>query len=146
MKELSIFIDESGDFGVYEPHSPYYVVTLVFHDQANNITKNITQLNTSIDSAGLPDYTIHTGPLIRREGAYLHHPLLERKRIFNFLYNFVRITDISYRSFIIEKKRLVEKIDLNVQITKQLSAFLFDHMCKRTLKSKPFWPTLIKKK
>lgn len=33
MKELSIFIDESGDFGDYSPHSPYYIITMVFHDQ-----------------------------------------------------------------------------------------------------------------
>lgn len=27
MKELSIFIDESGDFGEYDYHSPWYIVT-----------------------------------------------------------------------------------------------------------------------
>lgn len=31
MRELPIFIDESGDFGPYEPHAPYYLITLVFH-------------------------------------------------------------------------------------------------------------------
>ena len=33
MSELSVFIDESGDFGSYEHHAPYYIITLVFHDQ-----------------------------------------------------------------------------------------------------------------
>ena len=33
MKELGIFIDESGDFGEYDYHSPWYIVTMVFHDQ-----------------------------------------------------------------------------------------------------------------
>ena len=130
MKELSVFIDESGDFGAYEPHAPYYILTLVFHDQATDVTKSINQLNTAVSNSGLPDYTIHTGPLIRREGEYLHLSLLERKQIFNFLYNFVRVSDISYRTFIIEKKQFVENIDLNVQITKKLSVFLFEHMEK----------------
>ena len=31
MKELSIFIDESGDFGEYDYHSTWYIVTMVFH-------------------------------------------------------------------------------------------------------------------
>ena len=31
LKELSIFIDESGDFGEYEAHSPYYIIIMVFH-------------------------------------------------------------------------------------------------------------------
>ena len=32
-RTLSIFIDESGDFGAYEEHSPYYIVSAVFHNQ-----------------------------------------------------------------------------------------------------------------
>ena len=45
MKELSIFIDESGDFGEYDFHSPYYIVTFVFHNQSNDITNNIVKLD-----------------------------------------------------------------------------------------------------
>jgi hypothetical protein len=41
MKELSVFIDESGDFGLYEPHSAFYIVTLIFHDQSVDISGNI---------------------------------------------------------------------------------------------------------
>jgi hypothetical protein len=38
MKEISIFIDESGDFGKINRRSPYYIVTMVFHDQESNIS------------------------------------------------------------------------------------------------------------
>ena len=41
MKELSIFVDESGDFGEYAQHAPYYIITMVFHDQANDISQNV---------------------------------------------------------------------------------------------------------
>jgi len=58
----------------------------------------------------------------------LNLSLLERKWIFNILYNFTRAVDIKYCSLIIEKKRLLDKIDLNIQITKKLSAFLNIHM------------------
>ena len=128
MKELSVFIDESGDFGAYERHSPLYIVTLVFHDQSVDITKNINHLNTKILDYGLPKHTIHTGPLIRRENEYFHLSILDRKRIFNALYNFARTTDISYHSLIVEKKQLVEKTELVTRLTKQLSAFLFARM------------------
>lgn len=37
MKELSIFIDESGDFGEYSFHAPFYIFTMVFHDQKAEI-------------------------------------------------------------------------------------------------------------
>jgi len=97
VKELSVFIDESGDFGLYESHLPFYLVTLLFHDQSVDISENINHLNDKVRQAGLPNYTVHAGPLIRRENEYLHLSLLERKRIFNFLYNFAKTTDITYR-------------------------------------------------
>jgi len=37
MKMLSIFVDESGDFGAFEPHCPYYLFSLVFHDQEESL-------------------------------------------------------------------------------------------------------------
>ena len=48
MKELSIFVDESGDFGEYEKHAPYYIVTMIFHDQTIDISDNINLLNKSL--------------------------------------------------------------------------------------------------
>ena len=32
-RELSIFIDESGDWESYDFHLPYYIVAMIFHDQ-----------------------------------------------------------------------------------------------------------------
>ena len=91
LKVLSIFTDESGDFGAYEHHSPYYIVTFVFHNQAMDISDNIAQLNNKILVSGLPNYTVHAGPLIRRENEYRELLLSDRKRIFNFLYNLLRL-------------------------------------------------------
>ena len=33
MKELSVFVDESGDWGEYDFHAPYYIISLVLHDK-----------------------------------------------------------------------------------------------------------------
>ena len=41
MKELSIFIDESGDFGEVKEKPSYYLVTLVFHNQSNDISEQV---------------------------------------------------------------------------------------------------------
>lgn len=127
LKELSVFIDESGDFGQYEFHAPFYIVTLVFHDQSIDITENINHLNDKIRNSGLPECPVHAGPIIRREFEFKYLSSMERKRIFNILFNFTRTTDITYHSIITEKKQLVEEIDLNIKITKQLSAFLRDN-------------------
>jgi len=123
MKELSIFVDESGDFGSYDHLSPYYIVTMVFHDQARDINNDIKRLNEILRQSKLPESPIHTGPLIRREGGYEDYSMLERKRIFNTLYNFTRITETEFKSLVVEKKQLIDELDLHVQITKQFNNF-----------------------
>ena len=45
MSELSIFIDELGDFGEVKERPAYYLVTMVFHNQAIDITKEIVWYN-----------------------------------------------------------------------------------------------------
>ena len=37
LRELSVFIDESGDFGDYCFHSPYYIIAMIFHNQSTDI-------------------------------------------------------------------------------------------------------------
>ena len=45
---LSVFIDESGDFGAYEANAPYYIVSMVLHDQSVSIVKNIADFETHL--------------------------------------------------------------------------------------------------
>ena len=40
-KILSVFIDESGDFGPYDSHAPYYLVSMVLHNQSISLSENI---------------------------------------------------------------------------------------------------------
>ncbi len=47
MKELSIFIDESGDFGEIKERPAYYLVTFVFHDQNSHINQQVSKLEES---------------------------------------------------------------------------------------------------
>ena len=56
MKELSIFIDESGDFGEYNKISPYYIVTMVFHDQDNDIAGCLDSLEQELIYLGYPNH------------------------------------------------------------------------------------------
>ena len=64
---LSVFIDESGDFGEYDTKTPYYIVTMVMHNQDVDINSRINELTEHILQLGYDDHAIHTGPLIRRE-------------------------------------------------------------------------------
>ena len=53
---LSVFIDESGDFGRYQHHSPFYIVSMVLHEQSNDITENIDILDEHIRKLNYPNY------------------------------------------------------------------------------------------
>ena len=103
MRELSVFVDESGDFGDYAKHSPYYVVTMVFHDQTIDISKQIDILNENLLNMGYDNVAVHTEPLIRREEIYKNVEPNERRALFSKLYYFVLHTDIAYKSFVYEK-------------------------------------------
>ena len=71
VSELSIFIDESGDFGTYDIRSPYYIITMVFHDQSCDISEPIAKLRRDLSNLRIdPDHSVHTGPIIRREKEY----------------------------------------------------------------------------
>ena len=82
-KVLSCFIDEAGDFGEYDFHSPYYIVSVVLHEQSDNIQSTIDGLETYLTSLGYPHHALHTGPLIRRESIYENDLMEDRKKLFN---------------------------------------------------------------
>ena len=127
MRELSIFIDESGDFGEYDDRSPYYIITMVFHDQSIPITDSIYKLNQELSYMNLDNLCIHTGPIIRREEIYEFMPIKQRRSIFNVLVAFFRQIDIKYKCFSIEKKYADDVILATSQLSKKISQFIRDN-------------------
>ena len=127
MKELSIFIDESGDFGDYEQHSPYYIVSMVFHDQSQSIQEDIKKLDRELNYLGMADHCIHTGPIIRKEENYNNLTLRERRRVFNKLVAFFRHIDVSYKCFFIEKAKTEDVVHASGVLAKEIAGFLRDN-------------------
>ena len=128
MKELSIFVDESGDFGEYHHHSPYYIISMVFHNQNNDISEDIKKFNNELVLLGFEKHhCIHNGPIIRREAPYAHMNIKERRRIFNKMVAFSRQLDITFKCFYIEKKHITNTIDASGKLSKQLASFIRNH-------------------
>ena len=70
MSELSVFVDESGDFGALAAHCPFYIVSLVVHDQDEPIDAQLGRLEKVMRESGFDRYgPVHTAPLIRREAS-----------------------------------------------------------------------------
>ena len=98
MKELSIFIDESGDFGEVKERPAYYLVTFVFQNQNDNIEQQVSKLEESVRTAGFEVEYIHTGPVIRREEMFVGYSIDERRKLLYKMWNFGKLNrrDIDY--------------------------------------------------
>ena len=125
MKEhtLSIFIDESGDIGEYQPHSPFYIMTLVFHDQQVSLRSHINTLDMELSQLGIRDAAIHTAPLIRREGPYSGMLPNDRRKVLTRLFFFTLKSPICYKSFVIEKKNCTDRHDLEMKLAELATDF-----------------------
>ena len=121
MKELSIFIDESGDFGKYDPKAPFYIISMVLHDQRNDISNEIDTLNKRLSETTLSRDFVHTGPLIRRENEYKNMSVLERLQILRRIYKFSQKVDFLHSSFIVEKKHAKNETELIEMLARKIS-------------------------
>lgn len=126
-KELSIFIDESGDFGEYDPKSPYYIIGAVFHDQRNDISGQIDYLNKRLAETALKFDFVHLGPLIRREVGYKNLSPLERINVLRRMLAFSSKVDFSYKTFVVDKKHIKDEAELITQLVRQFSDFIKQH-------------------
>lgn len=128
MSILSVFVDESGDFGEYAIHSPYYIISLVFHNQSDDITDLLDWLESTLSHKGYPDHCVHVAPLIRGEEEYRNAAISERKTILRNMMAFFRRVKIRYKSFHVEKKHIENEIVAAGKLGKQISIFIREHM------------------
>ena len=118
--ELSVFVDESGDFGEYDYHAPYYIISLVFHNQSNDIQFDLSHFNDELAYLNLSNHCVHAGPIIRSEEEYKGMSLDERRKILKKLMAFIRHIDISYKTIYIEKKHIKDSIEATGKLSKQI--------------------------
>lgn len=130
-KILSCFIDETGDFGEYDPHCPYYMVTAVLHDQDISIEDQLNGLERYLSDLGYPHHAIHAGPLVRRESDYEDLTMEDRKKMFNLLFNFTRKLPIHFFCAKVKKSECKDADELDAKLTKAIKAEI--------MKSEEYW-------
>ncbi|SFU43599.1 DUF3800 domain-containing protein [Butyrivibrio sp. M55] len=128
MRELSVFIDESGDFGETRDVRDYYLVTFVFHDQDNDIKDNTIKLENSVKESGLDIEYIHAGPVIRKEGIFKEYSLDERRQLLYKMFNFVMKCPINFCTVAIKRKEANDRVQLSGKLGKAINAMLAEHM------------------
>ena len=87
MRELSIMVDESGEWGKL---SKYYLITLVFHDQSEPVMPHIERYEQHLADASLPDIPFHAGPLLNGHADYETLSMADRKRLFVAFFTLAR--------------------------------------------------------
>lgn len=127
MKELSIFIDESGDFGEVKERPAYYLVTFVFHDQKEDIRQQVLKLEESVRISGFDLEYIHTGPLIRREEVFANYSIDERRKLLYKMLNFVNACPIQYMTVAVDRKEATDKIELSGKLAKEINMAFREH-------------------
>ena len=119
-KTLSIFIDESGDFGFKRGSSDYYLLTFVFHEQDKKIDKEINKIKN------IPYF--HGGALIRREDEYKDYTFEERRKIFVLFSGFVSSLPIKVKTFEWHKKEFeLDKHKLEKRMARDINLFILDN-------------------
>ncbi len=128
LKTISVFVDESGDLGLKFKGKSYYIVTLVFHDQINDLTEELDKLDRALLDLKCPQGAVHTEPLIRREAPYEAFSPNERRSIFTKLFFFTKKSEISYKTFIFDKQQYKDEMKLEAKIAREISQFLRDNL------------------
>ena len=104
MEELSIFVDESGRFQHPDPSSRFYIIGMVFHDQASDISPLVADLARAEAEIGIEDHCFHAGPLIRKEKCYEILSRAFRGRILSRMMAFASRVDFKYKCLSVDKK------------------------------------------
>ena len=132
MKELSIFIDESGDWGEYDHKSPFYIVTMVFHNQEEDINDELVALDERLQYLGCENHCIHAGPIIRGEYEYRDFDPDVRRKLLKSLMAFMRHSKLNIDSVYIEKKHIIDEVEAAGKLAKLLSRYIkekYDFFC-----------------
>jgi hypothetical protein len=99
MKELSVFIDESGDFGETKERPAYYLVTFVFHNQDNSIAQQTSKLEESVRVSGFDKIIV-----------YYDNRQIELSAILNAVFS-IQFSNVEFRKAEPQRYRLLQAAD-----------------------------------
>lgn len=124
-RDLSIFVDESGDRG---GRARYYLLTLVIHDQSEGIADKISRYEQSLVDSGLPDIPFHSEPLLNGHGPYEGISLQARKKMLHSFNVLTQRLPVSYSTLVYRRSEFEDLAKLTTRMKRDISSLLFDHL------------------
>ncbi len=125
LRELSLFIDESGSDSLRDR---YYLLTLVLHEQDEDISEGIRLYERSLAEKGLPDIPLHASPLLNGHGDYENMDPADRKRLLSSFRVFFRHMPVRYTCITLKTKEHASLDGVTTAMRKRLVDFLFDEL------------------
>ena len=125
MKELSVFVDESGSRG---DDAKYYLLALVLHDQSDDIYGHIGRYQETLTQRGMGDIPLHMNSLMRANGDYKDMSPRERMRYLTCFSAFAWKCPFSYQLFAYRKSQFKSDDDMLIKMKRDLMFFLFDKL------------------
>lgn len=125
MRELSVFVDESGNLG---DDAKYYLLALVLHDQSKDVFEHIGCYESILAQRALRDIPLHMNPLMRANEDYKGMTTKERNRLLTCFSSFVWKCPFSYAVLSYRKSYFKSNKDLFSKIKKDLILLLFDKL------------------
>ena len=123
-KTLSVFVDESGRFQHPDDDSPYYIISLVLHDQSQPIDGLAADLDKAFSALRLTNVCFHAGPLIRQKGPFAFMDWSFRYRIFNCMMAFARKANFKYHCLVLDKRYVNSREQMVARLSTAMSDFL----------------------
>ena len=125
MSELSVFVDESGNLGL---DSKYYILSLIFHDQANDISGEMARYEQLLCERGLQNKQFHLVPLTHGNGDFANESIEVRTRYLFGFASFAWHVPFSYKTFVYRKSEFVDRAALEKKMRRDIIDFLFENL------------------
>lgn len=126
MRELSVFVDESGNYGGQS--AKYYLVTLVFHNQSASVAEIIERYEQALRLRGLPDIPLHMNPLMHGNESYGAMDIHLRNRLLASFATFANKCPITYITFSYQRNKFKSDATMFTGMRRDLILFLFDRL------------------
>ena len=131
MKQLDIYIDESGNFDSYSKHNLIYSVAFVMVDSLDKEMndKQVAIFENKLSNIVSGDHFVHVGNLVRGEKPYKGTLLGERQDLFYILFLLAKYSRFKVVCSIAEKKEMNNEIyegitDSVIATVKELENYL----------------------
>ncbi len=127
---LSIFVDESGRFQFPDKDSPYYIISMVIHDQRISVDGLIDELDRHFSEMRLSNVCFHAGPLIRQKNAFAIMDWSFRNKIFRRMLAFASKLDFHYHCLMVEKRFVTSREQMVSRLQNDMGSF-FDRLIEK---------------